>query len=319
MAIDSARKAVALDRSPRNRSSLGSVLLAAGRTEDAAGVLRQVVAETPHDYDALLNLANACAQLGDYAGAISHYARAFEADPSQTRTIQNLMNMFADVGRWLGALAALELTRTDEAPPAVAVALDVARLHMIRLIADTFPAPDVGASPDEAVVNAVASASARGSAIQLAVARMLVDLGRLDDASRFLDQIERRPLEAADRAVVLFLRGVLARHAQDPAAALALFEQALATDPTRADACVNATQLLLEQGTSTAFAKVAALIDRVPVERRTPELLFNEAACLARLERPEEARALLERVIRITGGAGRIGQVARDALRELAG
>lgn len=317
-AIDAARRAVAIDRSPRSRGSLASVMLAAGRPDDAVGILKQIVAETPRDHLALLNLAAASAQIGDFPSAILNNARAFEADPGDTRAIHNLVNMFADVGRWLGAIAALEMMRASSTntPPEVAVTLDVAMLHMIRLVSDVFPERGVEQA-DTAVSAVVASASKRAPALQLSVLRQLLDLGRFEDATAFAAKIEGQPLEASDRAVVAYAKGVLARHGGDGAGALARYEEALALDPKRADACVNATQLLLEDGSEAALARIDKLVAIVPAERRPPELLFNHAAVLAKRGEREAARDLLERVIRATGGNGRVGKVAVQALREL--
>lgn len=317
-AVDAARRAVAIDRSLRSRGSLASVMLAAGRPDDAAGILKQLVAESPRDHLALLNLAAASAQIGDFPAAILYNARAFETDPADTRAIHNLVNMFADVGRWLGAIAALEMTRatSTDTPPEVAVTLDVAMLHMIRLVSDVFPQRGVEQA-DAAVASVVATASKRAPALQLSVLRQLLDLGRFDDAGAFVTKIEGQPLGAADRAVVAYAKGVLARHRDDPAAALAQYEEALALDPNRADACVNATQLLLEDGSEAALVQIDKLVEIVPAERRPPELLFNHAAVLAKRGERDRARDLLERVVRTTGGNGRVGKVAIQALREL--
>ncbi len=317
-AIDAARRAVALDRSPRSRGSLASVMLATGRADDAVGILKQIIAETPRDHLALLNLAIANAQVGDFQSAILNNARAFEANPGDTRAIHNLVNMFADIGRWLGAIAALEMTRetSTDIPPEVAVTLDVAMLHMIRLVSDVFPQRGI-AQGDAAVAAAINSASARAPKIQLSILRQLLDLGRVDDAAAFVTKIEGQPLDASDRAVVAYAKGVLARHRDDTAGALALYEQALALDPHRADACVNATQLLLEDGSAAALARIDALVAIVPADRRPPELLFNHAAVLAKRGERDQARDLLERVIRTTAGNGRVGKVALAALREL--
>lgn len=87
-------------------------------------MLRQVVAEAPHDAEAQMNLATAASQTGDYGQAIESYSRAFDENPADIRPIQALLQMFAEVGKWLGAVAALELSRKGEPPPQVAVALD---------------------------------------------------------------------------------------------------------------------------------------------------------------------------------------------------
>ncbi|MDX2090081.1 MAG: tetratricopeptide repeat protein [Kofleriaceae bacterium] len=315
-AVDSARRAVALDASIRHRSSLGTVLLAARRPQDAAGVLRQVVAEAPTHHEALVNLGNASVEIGDYATAITSYARAFDADPTKHQPIQNMMGMFAELGKWLGAIGALEMARANEPPPEVNLAFDIAVLQMLRLIGNGFPPPNVGDDADRAVENTLAHATGRSTKVQLEVVRVLADLGRKDQARALLDRIVRQPLGTAEQALVLYLRGVFANN---PAEALALFEQSYGTDPTRIDAYVNASQILVEQGTPEALDKLEQLFASVPPERRTPDLLLNEAVYLVKRNRRDEARVLLERVVRATNGGGRIGTVARQALRELAG
>src|SRR5688572_23753667 len=61
-AIDEARKAVGLDPSAKSRTSLGGVLLATGRYDDAIAVLKQAVAEAPDNADARMSLGAASAK-----------------------------------------------------------------------------------------------------------------------------------------------------------------------------------------------------------------------------------------------------------------
>ena len=316
-AIGAARRAIAIDPGTRSRASLGAVLLACGRAHDAAAVLRQVVAEDPKDAQAHLNLATAEARLGDFGAAIASFARAYELQPGDPRAVQNLVAMLAELGKWLGAVAALELTREKPVPPEVAALLDVAKLHLVRLIAERFPAPGGGPDADAAVGAAVASALARGPRIQLDVARTLVQLGRAAEARPIATELASHPLGERERAGVLHLEGAIARATGDTSRARELYDQALALDPGNADLCVDATRLLLEDGTPEALARVGALIEAVPAERRSPELVFNEAAYLARTGRPRDARARLERVLRVTGPTSQLGQLARRALAEL--
>jgi len=318
-AIEHANKAVSVDGSPRARSGLGSVLLAAGRPDEAATVLRQVVAETPNDGDALLNLASASAQLADYGEAITFYSRAFDKNPNDQRPIQNLIAMYAELGKWLGAVAALELSRKGEPPPEVAVALDLVMVHLVRLIATKFPQPTIAPDADEAVANLVANALRRAPATQLVVARTLIDLGRIDDAKRLALQTERQPLDETNRASLLYIKGFFAERDGDKQRALELYLQALAVDASRLDATVNAISLLLEDGSPAAFTQIGTLLDKVPAPLRSsnPELMFNESVYLARTNRRLEAKAHLERIIRLTNGEGRAGELARQALAEL--
>lgn len=319
-AVDHARKAVGLEPSLRNRTSLGGVLLAVGRPDDAAAVLKQVVAENPRDADALLNLATASAQLQDYGEAITCYARAFDVDPTDQRPIQNMLHMFAEIGKWMGAIAALELSRKGEPPPDVAVALDLAMVHLVRLLAVKYPKRGEADDADEAVTNLITHAQQRGPATQLVAARTLVDFGRHDDAKQLMQRLAKIQLADADRANLAYLDGYYAEQARDAKAAIGHYERALAADPKRSDAAVNAVSLLLEDGSPEALARIDAVLAKVDAEakRLSVNLLFNEAIYFTRAGRTAEARADLERMLQITGGEGRMAMMAKKALEDLA-
>ena len=319
-AVDHARKAVAGDGSLRNRSGLGGILLAVGRPADAAAVLRQVVSESPHDAEAQMNLATAASQTGDYGQAIESYARAFDENPADTRPIQALIQMFAEVGKWLGAVAALDLSRKGEPPPQVDAALDLVMLHLVRLISVRFPKPGVGEDADLAVASAVKSARARGIGTQVVVARTLIEVGRTDDARELVAHLAGQAKSDQDRGHARYLEGFLAEKAGDSEGALLKYGQALAVDPFRVDACVNALSLLLENGSADALARIPGLVDQVPAATRSQhtELLFNHALYLSRVGEPGAARANLERIVQLTGGEGRMGMLAKRGLDELA-
>lgn len=320
-AVDHARKAVAADASVRNRSGLGGVLLAAGRAADAAAVLRQVVAEAPHDHEAQMNLATASTQTGDYGQAIESYARAFDDNPGDGRPIQALVQMFAEVGKWLGAVAALELSRKGEPPAHVSVTLDLVMVHLMRLISVRFPRPGVGEDADQAVTDVIRHARERGLGVQVVVARTLIDVGRIDEAKGLVAGIAAAAKSDQDRGHARYLEGFLAEKAGDPEAALARYTQALAADPFRVDACVNAVSLLLENGSPDALARIPGLVDQVPASTRgqSPDLLFNHALYLSRSGQTAAARANLERILVVTGGSGRLAVLARRGLDELGG
>jgi tetratricopeptide (TPR) repeat protein len=318
-AIDHARKAVAADGSLKSRSGLGAILLAAGRPADAAAVLRQVVAEAPHDAEAQMNLATAASQSGDYGQAIESYARAFDENPADGRPIQALVQMFAEVGKWLGAVAALELSKKGEPPPQVAVALDLVMVHLVRLISVRFPRPGIGEDADLAVDSLVKSARARGLGTQVVAARTLIDVGRLEEARGLVKHLAGQARSDQDRGHARYLEGFLAEKAGDPTLALERYEQALASDPFRVDACVNAVSLLLENGGAEALARIPGLVEQVPASARgaSPDLLFNHALYLSRSGQPALARANLERILQLTGGEGRLAALARRGLDEL--
>ncbi len=320
-AVEHARAAVALDASPRTRSMLGSVLLSAGRLDDAAAVLRQAVADDPTDAEALTNLASVAFQRADYGEAITSYARAFDLDPTDQRPIQNLVTMFAEIGRWLGAVAALELSRKGEPPPEVADALDLVMVRLVRLIATKYPEPTVDSDADHTVADLMANAMRRAPKTQLVVARTLIDLERHDDARALVHAIEQQPaLGAVDRGDLRYLQGLFAERDRDVTRALELYTQALAADAHRVDACVNAVSLLLQDGSSRALEIIGTLIERVPaIERaRSAPLLFNEAVYLLRCDRPDEARARLAHLLEVTEGEDPMADLAKQALDELA-
>jgi tetratricopeptide (TPR) repeat protein len=318
-AVDHARKAVALEGGIRNRSSLGGILLAVGRPSDAAAVLKQVVAESPRDFDALLNLATASSQLQDYGEAITYYARAFDVDPTDQRPIQNMLHMFAELGKWLGAVAALELSRKGEPPPDVAVALDLVMVHLVRLISVKFPKPGVADDADEAVTNLIAHAQKRAPKTQLIAARTLVDFGRLDDARKVIERLQKIQLDDGDRGNLAYLDGFFAEQGRDAKGAIDHYARALAADPTRSDAATNAVSLLLEDGSPAALDRIGALLATVDAAARRGDvnLLFNEAIYLTRTNRVPDARANLERIVQLTGGEGRMANLAKKALDDL--
>lgn len=320
LAIEHARKAVAADGGLRSRSGLGGILLAAGRPADAAAVLRQVVAEAPHDAEAQMNLATAASQTGDYGQAIESYSRAFDENPADGRPIQALVQMFAEVGKWLGAVAALELSRKGEPPPQVAVALDLVMVHLVRLISVRFPKPGIGEDADQAVASLVTSAQGRGIGTQVVVARTLIEVGRTDEARDLIAHLSGQAKSDQDRGHARYLEGFLAEKAGDHEIALQRYGQALAVDPFRVDACINAVSLLLENGTPTALARIPALVEQVPASSRSQssELLFNHALYLSRVGETASARANLERILQLTGGDGRLAVLARRGLDELA-
>ncbi len=319
-AIDAARKAVALDTSTKSRANLGSVLLIAKRPKDAVAVLRQVASEDPTNFDVQLSLGLASAQVAEFGEAITSYAHAFEARPGDARPIQGLMMMFAEVGKWLGAMAALEMSRNGEPPPNVAITLDLVMVHLLRQIGGSFPQRAIAEDVDKAVDKLVSDAVKRAPGVQLVVARTLLDLGRLDDVGKLVERLDKISLAPAERANLVYIRGAVAERAGDRVAALAHYEEALDGDPERGDACANALAIVLADGSPAAFAKMDRLLATVSPQIRgsMPELLLNEAIYLVRSGRPNEAPPKFRRILDITGGEGRVAALARQALAELA-
>lgn len=324
-AIEDARKAVELEPSARARSNLASVLLATGHPGDASPILQQLRVEQPSDADVLLNLGIAASQLGDLGEAIVCYSQAFDRRPTDTRPLEQLLEMFADVGKWLGAAAALQLSRSGQPPPEVEVALDMVQVRLVQLIANGVPRRAVDDDTDRTIERLVANALARGPETQLAVARTLLDLDREADARKLVDAIVERhartPLaSAAARALAMYLQGHLAARDGDRSRALELYAQSFANDARRIEACTAAISLLLEDGSADAFAAIPSWLERVPATDRQldPGLVFNEAVFLARSERFGEARDRLERVLKLTDGDGPLAELASKLLGQLA-
>jgi hypothetical protein len=319
-AIACAREAVALEPTARHRNTLAGILIAAGEADEAATVLHGLLAEHPEDRDAHINLATAAFQLADHGTAMTSNARAFELDPSDRRPLRNLMSMFAEIGKWLGAMAALELSRRGTPPPEVEVALDLIAIELVELLGRDFPPPGIDAEADATVARLVANAPSRPPSTQLVIARALADIGRFAELRTIASGLARGDaLAAADRGNLHYVEGLLAEYDRAPARALDRYAAALAADAHRADACVNATALLLAQG-DAALPRIGALLDQVAPDERaaTPGLLFNESIYLRRAGRPGEARARLEQVLGMTGGGDPVAALARAALAELA-
>lgn len=319
-AVDEARKAVALDPSPRSRSSLGGILLAAGRAEDALSVLKQVVVETPDDAEAHVNLANAAIKTTDYGLAIQSYAKAFECRPADQKPIQQLVAMFIDLGKWMGAMAALEMSRTGEPPGDVAVALDLAGLHIVRQITGgKYPPAGMTDDADQPVRGLVNGAPARPVATRLIAARTLLDVDREAEAKQILGTIDRGNLTSEDRATVTYLDGYFAQQTGDRKRAIELYEQALTHDPKRIEAAINGSSLLLEDGSSDALERAAGLIAKIPaLYRANPHVLYNEASIFARAGRGGEARAKLDQIVKTNAADSPHVARARQAIEELA-
>jgi tetratricopeptide (TPR) repeat protein len=320
-AVDEARRGVGLDGSARSRSNLGSILLAAGRTEDAMAVLKQVVVEAPDDADAHTNLANAAVKLNDHAQAIQSYARAFECRPGDQRPIQQLVAMFVDLGRWMGAMAALEMSRQGDPPGDVAVALDLASVHIVRQVAGgKYPPAGMTADADQPVKGLLATAPQRPVGSRLIAARTLLDVDRQAEAKQLLGTIDRSKASAEDRATLTYLDGLFAQDGGDKARAIELYEEALSLDPKRIEAAINGSSLLLEEGSAASIERAAKLIVIVPpTHRGNSHLLYNEASLHARTGAFGDARARLQQIIETNAPDSPHTARAREALDQLKG
>lgn len=316
-ALEHARRAVEIEPSYQARSAYATVVLAAGQPAEAARLLRILSSERPDDTDVLLALGAAAAQVGDYGAAIASYACAFDRKPSDDRPIDNLLHMFAHVGRWLGAAAALDLSRQGTPPPDVEVALDMVQVRLVRLIANGFPERRLDADTDRTVERLRANARGRSSETLLVVAKTLLELGRDDEARESVEEVAARgDVTGSELGLLRFLEGVFAERSGDRATALERYAAALAADPLATDACTNAVSLLLEAG---RLDEIPAWLARVPAhaQRASPRLLFNESVYLARTQRKAEALARLERVLELVEPDDPIAELATQHLAAL--
>lgn len=322
-AIAHARKAVDLEPSARARSGLASVLLATGQPGEAAQILRAVRAEQPTAADVLLNLGSASAAIGDHGEAIASFAEAFDRRPDDPRPLEQLLEMFATAGKWLGAAAALDLLRLGEPPPEVEVALAMVRVRLVALIANGFPERDVDDDIDRMIAKLVHSALARGPQTQLAVAHTLFDVGRESDGRTLVAAAAansaRAPLEAVETGELHYLQAHLAARDGDPSRSLALYAQSLSSDPHRIEACTHAIALLLEDGSAIAIGQIPQWLERVPAadRHRDPNLALHEAMYLMRIDRVAQAQLRLEHAVALTDGDGPIADLARKLLDQI--
>ena len=310
----------AVDRDPGRRSlvGLGNILLGNNKAAPAEEAYRRALSEAPTDAQALNGVATALHRQRDFDGALRFFAQAFEANPLDPAPIRSLMNMYAEAGRLLGAIAAANLVRERPHTDEEHIALDVLLLQLTRLLMSEFPGKNVSHDADEAVSRLITTAGRRPPLVRLGVARALVDVQRFEEAARMIAAIEKGPLADADRGNLLYVKGLIAAARGDVAGALSQYRAALDADPARWDACSNAVSLLLDRDDAAAPADIEALLDRVPasVKQTSPALLLNEAVFWRKTGRAEAAHANLQAVLSLTGDAGDLARIARELLSE---
>lgn len=279
------------------------------RLQTRANELRQQLAERPDDVQARNQLAQVTAELGDYASAIDHDARAWMLAPDDPSSMLHILGMLVDSGKWLGALVAIEVARPG-AHPDTAFVLDVVATQAFRQIGGVFPPRGARPEADAIVDRLVTSARTRPVAVRAAVARTLIDLGRTVEAASLLDQ--PREAEAADLAHVCFLRGLLCERAGDLAGAATLYTQAYDLG-ARADAALNLLAILVESPAPAAITHTVALLARLaPILRDHPLVRFREAIHLRRIGERDAATALLSPIA--CDHASELGRRAREVL-----
>lgn len=270
--------------------------------------LRTLLREHPNEARACIELAEVTAQLGDYASAIDHDARAWTLAPDP-KAILHVLGILVDTGKWLGAMTAFELVR-DTARPDTALVLDLAATHVIRQLIGVFPPRGMRPEADTVIDRLVRDCRSYPVANQLSVLRTLIDLGRTAEATQVVAQLQA--VEPSDRAQVCFLRGVLSERAGDVATAAARYEESLALDPNRVDAALNLMTVLLESPDSDS-TRIGALIEMLdPAIRTDPGVRFNEALYLRRIGESDRATALLSSIA--SDRTTELGRLARQVL-----
>lgn len=313
-----ARRAVNRDGSVRSHIALGNVLLGAGRLAQAEEAYRAALERDPRCEKALNGIGTVRARLGDPAAALQSFARAFAARPEEAASLENVVTLYGERGWVLGALALIRVTRKGHHPPEVQTALDLARLQLHRRL-DPSLRPITEPDDSEALGESLcASTRSLSAAVQLQVARQLHDAGLARAAEAIAARLAGAELGDADRAHLDFLLGLIAERAGAAGDAIEYYRSAVQRDPARWEAGCNAVHLLLGRPPDEARQEIPWFLDAVRADLRTTQLplAFNEAIYLRSVGRAAEARGILERVVRATGGEGQLGALAREALAQ---
>ena len=312
-----ARAACDRDSTPASLGMLGNLLLDMGKFADAEAAYRKMLDRDPNHPQALNGVATARYRQGDKQGAIAYYAKAFEAAPDDPAPLRSLGSVLADIGWHIGAYAASSMVVSEATPPAVQAVLALVRLDLAAALPESVRSSHL---PDwrQAAAQVMERVAGRPPAVQLRAARSLFDVGETRWAKKVLERLDANTLSGPDRANYMYVKGILADARGDTREALDAFVAAVQLDERRWDACCNAVHILLERGDEEAMSLAGELLGRIPpaVKAEAPPLLFNEALYLRRTGHPDEARALLQRVLELTNGRGELGELARRALEE---
>jgi len=221
-----------------------------GKLDAAAALYRQVLAQSPRQFDALHLLGVIARQRGDAAGAVDLIRDALAVDPTQARAHCNLGAALQDTGDTAAALASYEralerdpryalawnnrgntlrrLGRLDDALHSYEQALALrggdadAWCHRAIVLHDLGRFAEAVASADQALRLRPAWPEAL-----LALGNALQALDRCDDALAAYE----RALALAPRADIWCARGSALKKTGDLAAALDSYERALALRP----------------------------------------------------------------------------------------
>ena len=285
-----ARQALNRDDSLRSRRGLANILARVGKLEDAERALRELVSRAPSDGHALKQLGRVRAQRGDEAGALTYFARAFAAQPTDMEAVELAVTLYRDAGWAIGALTLSRVTRQGIHPPEVNVLLDLVALMLMGRIAPDVPGRAAFDATLQAVTGLVEESARLSPMVQLRVARALVDSDRSSEALAVAQRVKGTVELPEERAELGYVRGLAHEKAGEDGAALAAYEAAVAADPRAWEAACNAVHLALK---AEDVDRAGAVLARVPEEfkRLRPQLLFNEAVWLVRSGRRAEAQA----------------------------
>ncbi|WP_116140099.1 tetratricopeptide repeat protein [Trinickia diaoshuihuensis] len=255
---------------------------AAGRLDEAEREYEAVLAQTPHDAQAIHLYGVLRYQKGSFEEAQSLLRRAMQLAPS-ARMHSDLGAMLADHGRANEALehfdAALRLDETD----VQTLVRQGNTLLGLKQYARALTSFDRALAVSPLVLDALCN---RGSALRA--------LGR-----------HREALDTYDRALVVdprsfeswFNRGLVLRELEQSAPALESFDRAIAIRPGNAAMHSARGQALLELGRETEA--LAAFNEAIAIDPAFVEAVYNSAVVLERLGRNEEAMARCDRVLSI--------------------
>ena len=317
-----ARRAVNRDDGLRSRRGLANILLNLGRWDEAEAAYQAVMELEPDDVPALNGLGTVRFRRGDMPGALRWYARAFAIAPGDPDALRSITTMYREAGWALGAITLARITRGGEHPDDVSVALDMVSLLLSARFAAGIPARELVPGYDLIPTGLVERSAGLSPAVQLQAARALFDTGHLDAMRAVVRRVSGSApsLSAEDRGQLDYLRGLLSEQDGDPEEALEHYTAAVTADSSRWDACCNAITLNLQREDAAAYEAVEGLLAAVDPELRRfrPQLIFNEAVYLKNVRRLDAARAAIERLMAITGGAGDVSRLAQEVLAEIA-
>lgn len=290
---------------------LGELLLGQGRLDAAETEFNVAIAASPRDVRALLGLARVALSRGDATGGLEHAQQALQLAPDVREVHETLAQLSQRAGQRDAAARHLQLAESARATDLLwrdPVAEEVLALRRDarssleqaeQLVAQNRPR-DAARLLADAI-----GADDRDPELYVALGKILINAGVLDDAAQVLDQGLRRHPKSAElefqRGVVDFLGQKFAParghfeaavavksdyalayynlgHAclklNDTPAALDAFQQAVRIRPEYVDARINVGRLLLDQRKpAAALPHLRMAVQLAPRNKTAVELL----------------------------------------------